>query len=338
MPADVSLRDIYQARHRIAPFAVRTPLLSSPPLSERVGASMRLKLENVQETGAFKIRGAANKLVGLSDERKSQGVITYSTGNHGLAVSTVAQKLGIDAVVCLSERVPRNRVEALQRVGAEVVVHGASQDVAGEWALHLQEERDLIMVDPFDDPAIIAGQGTIGLELMEDWPSVDTVVVPLSGGGLISGIALALKSAAPDIRVIGVSMERAPVMYHSLQAGQPIEMEEEDTLAHSLAGGIGLDNRYTFCMVQRYVDDVVLVSEREIAAGMAFLLKSHRLVVEGAGAVGVAALLAGRVRNLGERVAVVVSGGNVALPVLLDVAGIASGDRTFDSGGSGEQA
>ena len=173
------------------------------------------------------------------------------------------------------------------------------------------------MIDPFDDPFVIAGQGTIGLELLEDFPEIDTVVVPLSGGGLISGIALALKSASSTIRVIGVSMDRAPVMYHSLKAGAPIDMEEEETIADALVGNIGLNNQYTFRMVQEYVDDVVLVSEEEIAAAMAFALEQHHFVVEGGGAVGIAALLHQKASGLGRNVVVVVSGGNVSLPLLL---------------------
>jgi len=202
-----------------------------------------------------------------------------------------------------------------------VVVHGDSYEEAEIHALSLQEERGLTLVDPFDDPLVIAGQGTVGLELLEDLPEIDTAIVPLSGGGLISGIALALKSASPAIRVIGVTMDRAPVMVHSLRAGKPIQMEEEDTIADALVGNIGVNNKYTFRMVQKYVDDTILVSDEEIAAAMAFALEQHHLVVEGGGAVGIAALLHQRATRLGHNVAVVVSGGNVSLPLLLKVAG-----------------
>ena len=186
--------------------------------------------------------------------------------------------------------------------------------------MRLQKERGLMRIHPFDDPFVIAGQGTIGLELLEDFPEIDTAIVPLAGGGLLGGIALALKSANPTIRVVGVSMERAPVMYYSLKAGAPIEMEEEETIAHALAGGLGQDNQYTFRMVQEYVDDVVLVSEEAIAEAMAFALETHHLVVEGAGAVGIAALLHQRVREVGRNVAVIVSGSNVEIPLLLKIA------------------
>ena len=316
----VTLHDVYQARQRIARIAIRTPLIRSPSLSEHIGASVHLKLESVQETGSFKIRGATNKLLSLTADERARGVITVSSGNHGRAVSYVARQLGVDAVVCVSERVPGNKVEAIEQLGAETVVHGESYDEAEAHAFRLQEERGLTWVHPFDDPSVIAGQGTIGLELLEDLPEIDTVVVPLSGGGLISGIALALKSANPAIRVIGVSMDRAPVMFHSLRAGAPIEMEEEETIADALAGGIGLDNRYTFRMVQEYVDETVLVSEEEIAEAMAYALENHHLVVEGGGAVGVAALLHRRVREMGCNVVVVLSGSNVSLPLLLEIA------------------
>jgi len=317
--SDVTMRDIYLARQRVAEIALRTPLIDSPTLSERSNTPAYMKLESLQRTGSFKIRGATNKLFSLSEEQKERGVITVSSGNHGRAVSYVAKQLGIHAVVCISERVPSNKVNAMRRLGAEVVVHGASYDEADRKARALQKERELTMIDPFDDPYVIAGQGTIGLEMLEDLPGLGTVVVPLSGGGLISGIALALKSANPAIRVIGVSMERAPVMVHSLRAGKLIEMEEEETIADALAGGIGADNRYTFRMVQELVDETVLVSEEEIAQAMAFALDQHRLVVEGGGAVGIAALMQGKVAAGDGETVVVVSGANVNLDLLVRI-------------------
>jgi len=316
----VTLQDIFQAQKTIAPLVRHTPLLESEPLSQRVDTSVFLKLETLQKTGTFKARGAANKILNLADGERARGVITVSTGNHGRAVAYVAGRLGITAVVCISERVPDNKVDALRRLGPELVVHGHGQDDAARRAESLRQDRRLAMIHPFDDPHIIAGQGTIGLELLQAQPELDTVLVPLSGGGLISGIALALKSASPAIRVIGVSMERSPVMYHSLRAGQPVELPEEDTLADSLLGGIGLDNVHTFSLVQQLVDDVILVSEDEIAEAMAYALKEHHLITEGAGAVGIAALLNRKVDGLGRGVAVVVSGGNVSIPVLLEVA------------------
>ncbi len=280
---------------------------------------MYLKLENLQRTGAFKIRGAANKLQSLSPEQRERGVITVSSGNHGRAVAYVARQLGMQAIVCMSSRVPANKVDGIRQLGAEVLVEGDSYDEAERHAAALQEERGLTLIPPFDDPDVIAGQGTIGLELLEDLPQMDIVVAPLSGGGLLSGIALAVKSADPAIHVIGVSMERASVMFHSLKAGRPVEMEEEETLADALAGGIGLDNRYTFEMVRELVDEVILVTEEEIARAMAFALVNHHLVVEGGGAVALAAVLQGRVKGAGKNMAVVISGGNVDIPLLLEI-------------------
>ena len=314
--APIRLQHLYQARQRTAAFVRRTPLLHSPALSAQAGSPCYLKLDMLQDTGAFKLRGASNKLLSLSPEQRSRGVVTASTGNHGRAVAHVAKQLGIPAIVCVSRHVAANKLEPIRALGADLRNHYASQDEAESQAYALAAAEGLVAVSPFDDPDVIAGQGTMGLEMLEQHPELRCAIVPLSGGGLISGVALALKTANPAIRVIGVSMERAPVMYHSLQAGKPVAMPEEDTLADSLRGGIGLDNRYTFAMVQRYVDDVVLVSEEAIAQAMAFLFREHGLVSEGGAAVGVAALLQQQVQQGGDTV-VVTCGRNVAMGLFL---------------------
>jgi threonine dehydratase len=316
---DTAMRDIYLARQTIAPLVRRTPLVHSDCLTQHVGSSVYLKLESLQETGSFKIRGALNKLVSLAPESRERGVITVSSGNHARAVAYAARQFGIHAVVCLSEAVPKNKREAIRELGAEAIVHGQTYDEAAEHASRLQEERGLTMIHPFDDPYVIAGQGTIGLELLEDLPEIDTVVVPLSGGGLLGGIALALKTADAETRAIGVSMERGPAMVESLRAGKVVNIVEEPTIADALAGGIG-PNVYTFDLMQEYVDDTVLVSEEEIAGAMTFALEKHHLVVEGGGAVGIAALLTGKAQRLGAHVAVVVSGSNVEPSLLLKIA------------------
>ena len=320
----VTLREVVEARERIASVVRRTPLIHSSALSDRAGTAVYLKLENLQETGSFKPRGAANRMLQLTAGEKKRGVITVSTGNHGRAVAWVAGRLGIPAVICVSERVPPNKQQAIRALGAEVVVHGQSYDEAERHSFRLARERGLVRIEGFDDPLVIAGQGTIGLELLEDLAAIDTAVVPLSGGGLISGIALALQSASRPVRVIGVSQDRAPVMVESLHVGRPIELPEEKTLADALAGGIGLKNRYTFRLVRELVDETILVTEEEIAAGIVFAFEQHRLVVEGGGAVGIAALLHGRVNGLGREVAVVISGGNIASPLLHALVGRAS--------------
>ena len=313
---DVTITDVREARRRIAAIARRTPVVHSAELSERAGSPVHLKLECLQVTGSFKVRGAANRMLQLTAEEKARGVVTVSTGNHGRAVAYVAGRLGIPAVVCMSERVPADKVERIRALGAEVVLDGAGYDEAERHSFRVERERGLVRIEGFDDPFVIAGQGTIGLELLEDLPEIDTAVVPLSGGGLISGIALALKSEERPVRVVGVSQDRAPVMVASLRAGRPIELPEEETLADALAGGIGLDNRHTFRMVRELVDETVLVTEEEIASGIVFALEQDKLVVEGGGAVGIAALLHGHVSSLGRTVAVVVSGGNISSGLL----------------------
>jgi threonine dehydratase len=318
--SDVTMNQINKVRRKIAPIILKTPLLFSVPLTEHCGISIYLKLENLQNTGTFKIRGAANKILSLSEDEQARGVITFSTGNHGRAVAYVAQKLGIKAVVCISNRVPQYRVDALERLGAEVVVNGTSQDDAMKRSFELLQERNLTMVNAFDDPYVIAGQGTISLELWEEFPEIETVIVPLSGGGLLSGVAQAIKSLNPKVRVIGVSMESSPAMYHSLKVGHPIEIEEKDSIADALLGGIGLENQYTFNIVRDYVDEIILLSEQEIKKAMMFALEKQHLVVEGAGAVCIAALLNHRIRNLGNNVVVIISGGNVDVLTLLEIA------------------
>lgn len=312
-------RRIARAREAIAGIADVTPVLYSAPLARAVGADVHLKLENLQVTGSFKVRGAANKMLSLSPRDKERGVITCSSGNHGRAVAYVGELLGIPTTVCVPEWVDPSKLEAIRRHGAETILYGKTYDEAEERSLQLKEERTLAYVHPFDDPDIIAGQGTIGLEMKENLSGLDTVVVPLSGGGLIAGIAAALKAQQPTIRAIGVLAENAPVMYESLNAGRPIACPEEETIANALAGGIGLDNRYSFQAVRDLVDEFILVPEEDIREAMAFAAIEHKLVVEGGGAVGIAALLTGKAPQPGRNVGVVVSGGNVDLRLLLQI-------------------
>ncbi|MGI9305167.1 MAG: hydroxyectoine utilization dehydratase EutB [Gammaproteobacteria bacterium] len=317
--AGVSVEDIRRARSALDGLVTRTPLIPSQSLSQRTGSEVSLKLETLQATGAFKLRGATNRLVNLSSAARRRGVACCSTGNHGRGLAYAARQLGVSATICMSKLVPTNKVAAIEALGATVVITGDSQDEAQLEVERLVEEKGVIDVSPFDDPHIIAGQGTIGLELLEDLPDADTVLVPLSGGGLISGIALALKAASAHIRVIGVSMERGAAMYESQRAGRPVAVTEEATLADCLGGGIGIENRHTFEMVRALVDDFVLLTEDEIAAGMRHALLGERLVVEGGGAVGMAAVLADKVQTLGQKVAIVVSGNNVDMQKLLRI-------------------
>ncbi len=317
MATPITLRDLYHARQTIAPFIRHTPLVRSQELSRRTSKAIYLKLENQQETGSFKLRGAANRLCNLPSEARQRGVVTVSTGNHGRGVAYMAQRLGIRAVICVPELVLPHKIAAMQALGAEVVVHGAIQDEAEAHALTLQASQGLTLISAFDDLDVIAGQGTIGLEILEALPQVATVVVPLSGGGLLGGIGVAMKAADPAIQTIGVSQELGPAMVLSLQAGRPTPVVEEPSLADSLLGSIGLENRHTFDLVRRVMDTFVLVNEAEIGAAMVHALKVERQVVEGGGSVGIAALLAGKLATVADPVVVVVSGGNVEMDKLL---------------------
>jgi threonine dehydratase len=312
----IELRDLYVAKHAISGYARHTPLVYSTDLSAITGGEVYLKLENLQETGAFKVRGAANRLLQMSAEERARGVIAFSTGNHGRALAWVGKQMGVRVVVCVPESVLPHKVAAIRALGADVRVIGADQDTAEEEAMTIAKNEGLTWVSPFDDPWVIAGQGTIGLEILDDLPLVDVVMAPLSGGGLLGGIAVAVKSASHRIHTVGVTMERGPVMVASIAAGKPVQLPEEETLADSLVGGIGLDNHYTFDLVRRVVDETVVVSEEEIAYAMVYALKSEKLVVEGGGAVALAALLAGKVHVEGKIVACVVSGGNVDMELL----------------------
>ncbi|TIX41696.1 MAG: hydroxyectoine utilization dehydratase EutB, partial [Mesorhizobium sp.] len=284
--------------------------VQSQSLPDRVGQPIHLKLEHHQTTGAFKLRGASNAIASLSPEDKTRGVVAASTGNHGRALAHAARLDGIRAVICMSRLVPDNKLDAIRRLGAEIRIVGNSQDDAQKEVEKLVAEQGLVMLPPFDHPDIIAGQGTLGLEIIEQVPDAASVLVPLSGGGLASGVAAAVKGVSPNTKVIGVTMARGAAMKASLDAGRPVEVEELPTLADSLGGGIGLDNRLTFGMCRDLLDDVILLSEDEIAAGIRHAYEEEREIVEGAGAVGIAALLAGKVKTAGPAV-LILSGRNI---------------------------
>jgi threonine dehydratase len=306
----IALADVYAARQRIADRVRRTPLVDSASLSERSGVGVKLKLEHRQTTGSFKLRGATNALLRLPESAAARGVVTASTGNHGRGLAHAARLSGVQCVICMSRQVPGNKVDAIRTLGADVRVIGQSQDDAQREVDRLVTEEGLIAVPPFDHPDIIAGQGTIGLELMEEFPELATALVPLSGGGLISGVALAVKAANPEAEVVGISMTRGAAMHASRQAGHPVEIPELSTLADSLGGGIGLSNRWTFRMVRDLVDRIILLDEPEIAAAIRHAYWQEQEVVEGAGAVGIGALLAGKLVLRGPT-AVVLSGRNI---------------------------
>ncbi|MFC6337596.1 hydroxyectoine utilization dehydratase EutB [Pseudomonas sp. CCM 7891] len=309
MPA-LQLNDIYLARQRIESQVRRTAMEYSPSLSQQMGVAVYLKLESQQITGSFKLRGASNAVAQLDARQKARGVVAASTGNHGRALAYAASRQGVKATICLSHLVPENKVQAIRELGAEVCIVGHSQDDAQREAERIANELGATLLPPFDHPAIIAGQGTLGLEILEQLPDVAQVLVPLSGGGLFAGVALAIKSASPQIVTHGISMQRGAAMHASLAAGHPLEVEELSTLADSLGGGIGLDNHYTFNMTLDLCDHLHLLSEASIANALRHAYRQERLVLEGAAVVGIAALLDGLIEPRGP-IVVVVSGRNV---------------------------
>lgn len=312
--------DVAAAAERIRPYICHTPLKPSRSLSAHTGVRVFLKLESMQPTGSFKLRGATNALLSLAPDEQARGVVTCSSGNHGRAVAYVAQQLGVPAAIFLSELVPQVKVAAIRELGAEAVVAGADFAQADLAAHRFAEEHGRVYVHPYDDPHVIAGQGTLGLEILADLPEVDVVIVPLSGGGLLGGVALAIKAAKPGVRMIGVSMERGPSMALSLEQGRIVSVVEEPTLADALSGDVGFDNRYTFPLVRDLIDDVALLSEEEIAAGMVHALLTERLVLEGAGATPLALLLSRPELAQGRTVVAVCTGDNVTMSVLLELA------------------
>jgi len=310
--SSVSIGDVFSATRRIYPIVKVTPLIESLALSKQFKAkSLFFKAEMMQETGSFKIRGAANKILSLSDDEKKRGVITFSTGNHGRAVAHVSHTYNIPATVCVSQRVPQYRVESIEALGGHVVQKGNGQDDAEREYEKLRDEKHLIPVVPFDDPLIAAGQGTISLEIYNQLPQIDTLIVPLSGGGLLGGMAMAIKSIKPSVKVIGVSIARSPAMLESVKAQRVIQVEEKDTIADSLLGGIGFDNQYTLDLVTRYVDEHVVVDEGEIKEAMRYLFFNHGIVVEGASATSLAAIQTGLIDVSDCNVAMPLTGRNV---------------------------
>ncbi len=312
MKTTPTLQDANQANARIKPLIWQTPVIAASDLAEKTGAAgIHLKLECLQNTGSFKVRGAANKILSLTDREKKSGVITFSTGNHGRAVAYVARQIGIQAVVCLSEHVSSYRAEMIRNLGAEVSVKGHSQDEAEKNYQELITSRGLVPVVPFDDPMIIAGQGTIALEILAKLPDTDVLLIQLSGGGLLAGMAMVAKSINPGVHVVGISLEQSPAMLESLKAGLPVQVEEKDSLGDSLLGGIGFDNQYTLPMVEKFADEHLLIAEDEIKDGMFYIFEKHRLIVEGAAAVGVGALLNQQINVKGKNVVTLLSGSTI---------------------------
>jgi len=308
-----------EARARMEPHVRHTPLLTSRVLSERTGFDVRLKAELFQRTGSYKVRGPLNKFTFLTDEQKRRGVICSSAGNHAQGVAFAARVHGIHAVVCMAENATPSKIEATRGYGADVVLHGTIWDEANERARELVAEKGYTYIHPFDDEQLMLGQGTVGLEIARDWPEVDVVVVPIGGGGLISGIAMALKSRNPAVRVVGVESSGAPGMKRSVEEGRLVTLDRVDCVIDGLR--VKRVGEKTFEVVRRYVDEIVALPDRDIFEAVRWVMHYAKLVPEGAAAAPVAALLAGLVQApAGSRVACVLSGGNVNLDQLKGLA------------------
>lgn len=315
----LTLDDVLAARERIAGKVHRTPVMPASRIGAAQGVALSLKCESFQKTGSFKVRGALNAVLQLGETQRARGVITVSAGNHAQALAYAAASVGVTATVVMPLTAQKLKVEASRGYGAEVVLHGSSAIEAFAHSRQLEAERGLLFVHPFDDVAVAAGAGTVGLEILEDVDRVDVVVVSIGGGGLISGVATAIRARSPGVRIIGVEPIGAAAIRRSLDAGKPLRLDRIDTIADGLSAPMAGD--LTFPIIQRLVDDVVLVSDDEIRAAMRELLTMAKLVAEPAAAAAIAAVSAGRVgARRGDRVVAVLSGGNVDLTRLAEIA------------------
>ncbi len=311
----IDLETIYRAHERIKPIVVETSFSFAPRLSEECGCEIYLKKENLQVTGAFKIRGAYNKIATLSDAERAQGVIAASAGNHAQGVAMAAQMFGISALIVMPESTPLTKINGVRYYGAEVILAGSNYDEAYAYAAEHGRKHAMVFVHPFADEAVMAGQGTIALEMLESIKDLDAVVIPVGGGGLISGMASAIKALSPNTMVIGVSAQGAPAMKESFEAKRAID----STTVRTIADGIAVrdTSEVTLGHILETVDRIVTVDDEEIANAILFLLERQKLVVEGAGAAGVAALLHGKLDDLkGKKVGTVLSGGNMDVTLL----------------------
>lgn len=308
----VTLDKIYHAAFVLQEVARKTDLIYAPNLCK--DAELYLKTENLQVTGSFKLRGAYYKISQLTQEQKQAGIIACSAGNHAQGVALASTQQGAKSVVYMPDSAPISKVEATKRLGAEVVLTKGAYDDAYKAAVKAQQETGATLIHPFDDDEVIAGQGTIGLEILDQMRDVDAVIVPIGGGGLISGVAFAIKQLSPNVKVYGVQAANAPSMYESRRRGEQITLDQ----VHTFADGIAVKHPgdTTFAMVQKYVDDIVTVSEDEIAAAILAMIEKQKLVAEGAGAVSVAAAMFHKLPIEGKKVVCLVSGGNIDVNIL----------------------
>jgi len=309
----LTLDSVYRASYALKNVARKTDVIYAPKLAD--GVRLYLKTENLQITGSFKVRGAYYKMTTLSEEEKKRGVIACSAGNHAQGVALAAQKNGIKSVICLPDGAPISKVEATKSYGAEVCLVEGVYDDAYKRALELRDEKGYTFIHPFDDEQVIAGQGTIALELAEQLPDLDAVLVPIGGGGLISGIAYTIKSLNPNVKVYGVQSASAPSMKNSVESG---EVQALPAIATTIADGIAVKKpgSLTYEICKKYVDEIVTVTDDEISAAILALMEQHKLVTEGAGAVSVAAAMFNKVDLKGKKAVCVLSGGNVDVTIL----------------------
>jgi threonine dehydratase len=310
----ITLANVQAALERIRPSIYLSPCTMSVTFSQLTGNSIYLKLDNLQRTGAFKERGALNKLLTMSAQEREQGVIAASAGNHAQGLAYHAGRRGIKAQICMPLTTPLIKVSATKSYGAEVILHGANYDDACEEAIRRGEQQHLTFIHPFDDDAVIAGQGTLGLEMLQQHPAIEAVVVPIGGGGLIGGIACAIKETNPKIQIIGVQTARLPSMKAAVAAGKPVTLPAAATVADAIAVRRAGDR--TLPLVQKYVDDIVTVDEEEIANAVLLLLEREKTMAEGAGAAAIAALINRKIHMAGKKIAVLVCGGNMDVTLL----------------------
>jgi len=312
------VQEVLRAEERIRPYVRETILEHSPALSQLVGANVHCKLENLQHTGSFKYRGAMNKLLSLGGEELARGVVTASTGNHGAAVARSVSILGASGIVFVPEDSSPAKIQAIERLGAEVRYHGHDCVEAEQRARQYASENHMTYVPPYNDPQVVGGQGTIGVELARQLESIDVVYVSLGGGGLISGISGYLKSVRPGVRVIGCSPENSQVMIRSVQAGEILDLPSLPTLSDGTAGGIEAGS-ITFELCREFVDEYVTVTEDEIGASLRTFMQAHHMLIEGAAAVAVASYVKTRERFVGQNVVIVICGANISLETLKGV-------------------
>ena len=304
----VTFEMIKEAAETIKGSVKRTQIVECPTMEKLTGNKVFFKLENLQKTGSFKVRGALNKIMHLTDEEKARGVIASSAGNHAQGVALGATNLGIKSTIVMPGTAPLSKVIATRNYGAEVVQVGTVYDDAYKKACEIQAETGATFLHPFDDPYVIAGQGTIGMEIIEDLENVDMVIVPIGGGGIASGIAKAVKSLKPSVKMVGVEAENAASMLEAVKEGCPVTIKTSPTIADGIA--VARAGQLTCGMIRDYVDEIVTVSEDDIARAILFLMEKSKVVAEGAGATPVAALLAGKIKEKGQNVCCVISGGN----------------------------